>query len=107
MAKDRFHRLQNPWTQTDQDAVRQVETGEIWGRPARGSDIPSVKAYRGPMPDGRRGIEFTTPVAPQPGSGSLYEARWYYPLTPGVLLKRNLENEEFAVIPAVVKNFQP
>jgi hypothetical protein len=37
---------------------------EIWGRPARGSDQPKVKAYLGSLPIGKRGIEFTTDVEP-------------------------------------------
>jgi hypothetical protein len=36
----------------------------LWGFPARGSDIPKVKAFKGPLPLGVRGIEFTTEVAP-------------------------------------------
>jgi hypothetical protein len=47
------------------------------GKPARGSDIPSVKAYRGNLPNNARGVEFETSVAPTKGSGSPYEARWY------------------------------
>jgi hypothetical protein len=30
------------------------------------SDIPSVKAYEGPLPENARGIEFSTPVEPYP-----------------------------------------
>jgi hypothetical protein len=101
-----FHRLESP-TQTSADAVRQVKSGEIWGRPARWSNIPSVKAYRQRIPPGERGVEFTTPVAPHPGSGSPYEARWYYPHTPGVLLKQDANNDDYAVIPADVVNHQP
>lgn len=42
----------------------------MWGRPPRNvfaSNIPKVKAYEGPLPDGERGIEFTTDVTPDPG----------------------------------------
>jgi len=52
------------------------------------SVIPSVKAYRGALPAGQPGIEFTTAIAPDPGSSTPYEARWYYPKTPGVELNR-------------------
>ena len=62
-----FHRLESP-TQTPADARRQEQSGELWGRPARGSRIPKVKAYIGPLPSGRRGIEFDTDVPPDPGS---------------------------------------
>jgi len=68
--------------------------------------MPCVKAYRGKLPSGRRGIEFTTPVAPTGGTGTPYEARWYLH-TPGVTLKQNAQNEDFAVIPAIVTNLQP
>src|SRR5262245_60507928 len=71
----------------DVDAVQQVQSGEIWGKEARCSNSPSVKAYRNQIPAKRRGIEFTTPLAPHPGSGSPVEARWYYPHTTGVVLR--------------------
>ena len=100
-----FHRLESP-TQTKADAIRQVQSREIWGRPARGSDIPSVKAYRNQLPPTDRGIEFTTRVSPHPGSGSPYEARWYYPHTPGVVLKQDTNSVEYAVIAADVVNHQ-
>ena len=78
------------------------------GTSGPGSSIPSVKAYRGAMPPGRRGVEFTTPIAPHRGAGTPYEARWYYPPhTPGVLARRNAAGEDFAAIPATVINLQP
>ena len=61
-----------------------------------------VKAYPGNLPD-RRGIEFTTDIDPMPG-GAPNEARWYYELTPGVLLR----HEDFACITVTgFKNMQP
>jgi len=60
--------------------------------------IPSVKAYRGPLPAGQPGIEFTTAIAPDPRSSTPYEARWYYPKTPGV----ELNALGFAWIPAKI-----
>jgi hypothetical protein len=78
-----FHRLESP-TQTSADALKQVASSEVWGAAARWSNIPSVKAYRNSLPTGQRGIEFSTIVLPQKGSGTPYEARWYYPHTPGV-----------------------
>lgn len=101
-----FHRLESS-SQTTSDAVQQVQSGEIWGKEARWSNIPSVKAYRNQIPAKRRGIEFTTPLAPHPGSGSPVEARWYYPHTTGVVLKQDSNNVDYAVIPATVKNYQP
>ena len=106
MSNGPFHRLESP-SQTSADAVQQVLSGEIWGKEARGSNIPSVKAYRNHIPAGSRGIEFTTPVAPQRGSGTPYEARWYYPHTPSVALKQDANNFDYAVIPAAVTNYQP
>jgi hypothetical protein len=106
VARDEFfYRVEGP-TQTEEDAIMQVESGEIWGRPSRGSDIPSVKAYRGKLPPGKRGVQFTTPIQPDRGSGTPYEARWYYPQTPGVELRTGEDGEDYAVIPADVENFQ-
>jgi hypothetical protein len=81
-----YHRVESP-TQTRNDAQLQVSSMEVWGKPARGSNIPSVKAYRGVLP-ARRGIEFCTPIAPTSGTGTPYEARWH-PGTPGVLARPN------------------
>jgi hypothetical protein len=73
-----FHRLETP-TQTPQIAVLQVTSNEIWGKAPRGSGFPVVQAYRNNIPAGQRGIEFTTPIAPQKGSGTPYEARLVLP----------------------------
>lgn len=100
-----FHRLETP-TQTTADALKQVASGEIWGKPARWSDIPSVKAYRGTVPPGDRGIEFTTGVRAEKGSGSRLEAKWYYPQTEGTMLRQNQDGDDCAAIPATVKNLQ-
>lgn len=100
-----FHRLESP-TQTAADAVVQVASGEVWGAAARGSSIPSVKAYRNQIPTGARGIEFTSNIAPAVGSGSPFEARWYYPHTPGVLY-RNKNGFDYAAINAAIRNLQP
>ncbi len=69
-----FHRLQS------KDLNRRVEaSGKLWGKPARNiyaGRTPCVKAYEGPLPQGRTGIEFYTPIKPglgsQPG-----KARWF------------------------------
>jgi hypothetical protein len=60
-----YHRRESP-TQTVADAARQQASGELWGQTARGGSGPSVKAYRGALPTGTRGIEFMTVVAPYP-----------------------------------------
>jgi hypothetical protein len=80
----------------------QQQNGEIWGRPARGSSLASVKAYRDALPAAQNGIEFVTTVAPTPGSGTPFEARWYEG-TPGVT--KNAQG--YAVIPATVTRKVP
>ncbi|MGI8687260.1 MAG: hypothetical protein ACR2M3_01660 [Thermomicrobiales bacterium] len=47
--------------------MQQETSGELWGYPSITSNRPKVKAYDGPLPDGTRGIEFTTDVDPDPG----------------------------------------
>ena len=94
-----FHRLRSP-TQSDATAKLQVQSQEIWGRPRRGSDIPQVQSYVGPLPPGERGIEFYTHVPPDrdvaPG-----QARWTGP-RPGVTIL-----DDFARISVVItKNTQ-
>lgn len=80
----------------------QVQSGEIWGKEARGSSLLSVKAYVGTLKG--RGIQFTTDIAPHPNQ-SPFEARWYYPLTPGVT-KRTKNGQDYACITAAVTNHQ-
>ena len=75
-----FHRFQSPPQSAAVARLQQV-SGEIWGGPARWSNIPSVKAYVGSLPPGAKGVEFTTTVAPDPTSSTPLEARWYYPKT--------------------------
>lgn len=101
-AQQVYHRVETPTFQTPAVARMQAQSGEVWGQPARWSSIPSVKAYFGPLPNGQRGIEFTTPVPHDPRYSYPFEARWYYPHTPGV----TLNNQGFAVIPATVTNKQ-
>jgi len=73
----------------------------LWGSPARGSDIPKAKAFRGPLPAGVRGIEFTTDVAPDqncpPGI-----AYWSGPRA-GVIV----DGERAKIAIAVLRNTQP
>jgi len=95
-----YCRYESP-TQTKQIAQLQVQSGEIWGSgkgPPNTNNVPSVKAYVGPLPPNQRGIEFTTPIPPDRKSSSPKEARWYHPQTPGVILNR----QGYAVIPANV-----
>jgi hypothetical protein len=66
-SKPVYHRLESP-TQPPDIVFVQQQTGTIRGYPAMGSFIPKVKAYGGPLPQGARGIEFTTGVPPDDGS---------------------------------------
>jgi hypothetical protein len=100
-----FHRVENKTTQTKVIAKKQQLSREIWGRPARGSGQPSVKAYPGALSKGR-GIEFTTDIEPMPGSAP-NEARWYWEWCEGIQL-RNENGEDFACIGVTsFKNMQP
>jgi hypothetical protein len=60
-----FHRLHSP---TQDEQTRASNLTALLGRAARWSHLLSVKAYRGPLPRGAEGIEFSTHTAPSPGS---------------------------------------
>jgi hypothetical protein len=101
-----YHRVETP-TQTVADALQQVASSEIWGKAAKpGGLYPCVKAYPGALAAGKRGIDFTTTTAPDPFSSSPIELRWYYPRTPGVVLRIKLMID-YACIDAIVVNKQP
>ena len=100
-----YCRVESP-TQTTDDAIKQVNTGEIWGGVPRGGMCPTVQAYSGLL-NGRRGIEFVTTISPEPSGSSPFEARWYLGITPGVVHKQNQKGEDMACITAVVTNLQP
>jgi hypothetical protein len=51
-------------TQDDNTTRQQQGSGEIWRKPDRGSNFPSVDAWFGPLPDDKPGIEFYTDVQP-------------------------------------------
>lgn len=105
MSQSPFHRVENTTTQTKVIAEMQDRSREIWGRPARGSGQPSVKAYPGVLFKGR-GVEFKTSIEPMPGSAP-NEARWYWEWCPGVQLRQN-GGEDFACIGVTsFKNMQP
>lgn len=61
-----YRRIWNARTQTDETAELQRDSGEVWGRTPRWSYEPKVQAYKGPLPEGQAGIEFTTEVPPDP-----------------------------------------
>jgi hypothetical protein len=49
----RFSETQSPAT-----TVKQLLTGEIWGKTPRWGRSPAVQAFAGPLPSGTTGIEF-------------------------------------------------
>jgi hypothetical protein len=53
-----FHRLVAPKVQDTETVIKQLLSGEIWGRPARWGHSPTVKAYAGALTPGETGIEF-------------------------------------------------
>jgi hypothetical protein len=53
-----FHRREAPTGQDAETLVKQVLTGELWGRAPRYGGDPCVKAYRDGLPDGVSGVEF-------------------------------------------------
>lgn len=61
-----YQRLESPTQPTD-GAAFQHASGIVRGYPARGSLLPKVKAFDGPLPAGKGGIEFTTDVPPDRG----------------------------------------
>ena len=99
-----FRREETP-TQDRATALKQVASGEIWGKTPRYGVVPTVEAYGGLLDPGVRGIEFTTPVAPHPNCGP-FHVKFYLGLTPGVV-KRHLNGTDYASIPANITNKQP
>ncbi|MDV2997446.1 MAG: hypothetical protein N4J56_007151 [Chroococcidiopsis sp. SAG 2025] len=100
-----YHRIESP-TQTPEIAKYQEASQEIWGRPARGSNIPKVKAYVGKLPANARGIEFTTDIEPDPSTPPGY-AYWSISQS-GVEVRVNENGEELAILRVLsVENRQP
>jgi hypothetical protein len=97
------HRKKSP-TQSDDVAILQETSGQIWGAVPRGGDWPTVQAYPRPLPEGQQGIEFDTEIDPYP-SGTPEELRWYYPLTAGIT-QTTSNGKEYAVLVANVVNKQ-
>jgi hypothetical protein len=62
-----YHRVETP-KQTMQHAKLQVESGLMCGKIPFGGAVPCVQAYVGVLPDGERGIEFTTEIPPLAGT---------------------------------------
>lgn len=97
-----YHRKGNQRTQTDDDARKILESGELWGKPPYNNPNgnPAVQAFEGPLPDGRWGIEFTAEVPPdatsQPGLPEWRGAR------PGVRVETETDGQDYAKIDVVV-----
>ena len=64
-----FHRLLAPKVQDTETVIKQLMTGQIWGRPTRWGDSPAVKAYAGALTPGDTGIEFWSFQAPDTPAG--------------------------------------
>ena len=89
-----YHRIMSP-TQTFALSRIQEKSGEIWGGEPRGSSLPSVQAFKGPLPKGRLGIEFVTDIIPAMNQLS-GEVRWRNNI-PGVKTRIS-KGAKFAVI---------
>lgn len=99
-----FNRVEST-TQSPEVAIKQVATGEIWGRTPRYGSVPTVEAYGGSLALGKRGIDFTTPIEPHP-NGSPIHVKFYLGRTPGVQI-RHVNGTDYACIAATVVNRQP
>jgi hypothetical protein len=64
-----FHRLLAPAVQDADTVVKQILSGEIWGRPASWGGLPAVKAYPGALGPGASGVEFWAFQAPDTPAG--------------------------------------
>ncbi|MFC3452999.1 WXG100-like domain-containing protein [Amycolatopsis speibonae] len=72
-----FHRLEST-SQNAGVARMQADSREIWGRaPVYGDSAPVVQAYRGPLPEGRRGVEFWTDIKPKWHGTNVAMRAWY------------------------------
>jgi hypothetical protein len=98
-----YHRKESS-TQTSEVAKAMEESGELWGKAPRGSDIPTVQAYEGPLPPEAKGVEFTTKVPPD--SGGVDVRPGWSGKREGVGSKET-DHGDFATIPIkVIKNTQ-
>jgi hypothetical protein len=89
---------------TTNDEITQaiVDTGKLMGKQNRYTQVPHVRAWRGPLPDdGRAGVEFTTPVPSTPGTQAGAYVEWT-PRLPGVEMGE-LDGEEVAMIPINIR----
>jgi hypothetical protein len=59
-----FHRLLAPDVQDAPTMVKQLLSGELWGRAPRSGGLPRAKAYPRRLPHGASGFEFWAFQAP-------------------------------------------
>ncbi|MFA1684265.1 hypothetical protein [Achromobacter dolens] len=100
MSEEIYHRVATGSESQDlHTALDQVSTKEIWGKVSMyGSRFPTVRAMRGPLPEGKDGIQFCTSVPPTRGSSTPREVYWkLHEQSPQVL---GSEDGEFARIKA-------
>ncbi len=90
-----FHRRLAPDVQDAATAVKQVLSGEIWGKRARFGLSPAVKAYVGPLPSGVSGIEFWSFEAPDRPHGP--RGHWSIP-GPHVKVDPEIEIVKLSVV---------
>jgi hypothetical protein len=64
-----FYRLVAPEVQDADTVVKQIMSGEIWGRPPSWGGSPAVKAYPGALGEGDSGIEFWSFQSPDSPTG--------------------------------------
>lgn len=98
-----YHRREST-TQTPEDAQRQVQSAEVWGLGARPNGLPAVKAYLGALPEGVRGIEFTTDIPPEP-TNHPFQAMWYA-TTPGAQTRYDNDKDFVVLSVRVLRNTQ-
>lgn len=97
-----YHRLATGGKNQDfHTALDQVSTSEIWGaRSMYGSAFPTVRAFRGRLPAGKDGIEFSTSVPPTRGASTPKEVYWkLHELSPQV---QSSDDGDFARIGATI-----
>lgn len=94
-----YYRPGNARTQTDDDALRILASGELWGRGDRFGSAPAAKAYVGSLEPGCWGIEFTTPLAPTLRNGGRL-AYWFE--RDGGTLEADDAGTEWLKIPVVL-----
>lgn len=104
-----FHRSHST-TQTHETALKQLSSGEIWGKPSSHSgDVPVVQAYRGRLPAGLRGVEFLALVAPDKryGKPEWRTDRTDHRGTPLVWHERDLEHGDVVKLRVAITRIHP